>query len=203
MLSLTDVGKLTKDLNAVYQPGGSGTCSGAADKKHMLLLVQKLDVYTEEVAAAAEKEGLTEDENVAQWGKDMGDWIARLTAMKNVLDDPSIPMTGTESCKAIYDDVVGPLLDGDHRKAEETAGIVNPAVVKYPDLATPYILGNGVLEYRKFQKERFKALIGYLLEEAKNLGKRLKRAAGIKTGHIIAGVVVVGGFLYLSNRSGR
>lgn len=202
MLTQTDVGRLTKELNQVYQPGGAGTCSGAADKKHMLALVDKLDKYTDEVIAAAEKEGLTEDENAAQWGGDMGNWVARLTAMRNVLDDPSIPMTGADSCKAIYDDVVGPLLDGNHSKAGETAGIVNPEVKTYPDLATPYILGNGVLEFRKFQKERFKALIGYMLEEAKKVVKTIKKAVGIKTSHIVLGVAVAGAFLYLSNRRG-
>ena len=174
ILTVQDVGEHVKAMNALYQPDGK--CSAIADRPHMLDLVGQLRSYTDQVQEEADRLGLTDDTNVAQWALDLARWRERLAAYQSALDDAT-KVAGTTSCVEIYSTVVGPLLDGDFSGAISTAGIVNPAVPSVPDVATPYMLGNQVVTYREFQAENFEALIGYFIDEAKNLGRRVAKAA--------------------------
>lgn len=173
-LTTSDVGEKVRAMNALYQP--DGRCSSVADRPHMQDLVDRLRNYTDQVQSEADRLGLVDDENVAQWATDLAHWRERLAGYQMALDDAE-KTSGKASCEEIYGSVVGPLLDGNFADARNSSGILNPAVPTVPDIATPYMLGNQVVTYREFQAENFDALIGYFLEEAKRVGKRIKKAA--------------------------
>lgn len=202
ILTTKDVGALVKKANKLYQP--KGKCSRLADRPHMQLLVTRLRSYTEQVQAEADRLGLVEDENVAQWATDMAYWRQRLAAYQEALD-AAVKPSGRPSCEEIYDTVVGPLLNGNFTKAsaDGTAGIVNPAVRTVPDVAVAYMLGNQVVVYREFQAENFAALMGYFIESAKELGKKVAKAAKSAAPSVLAiGVGLALGAVALNHVAG-
>ncbi len=173
-LTQQDVGDILKRMNALYQP--EGRCSTVADKPHLQDLVNRLRSYTDQVQGEADRQGLSEDSNVAQWATDMQSWRVRLASYQQALDEAVQPK-GMASCEELYPTVVGPLLDGVFAGAKSTEGIVNPAVATVPDISTPYMLGNQVLVYQEFQADNFRALVDYFVEEAKNVGRKIRKAA--------------------------
>jgi hypothetical protein len=169
-----DVGEILKRMNALYQP--EGRCSKVADKPHLQDLANRLRSYTDQVQAEADRQGLGDDANVAQWATDMQSWRVRLASYQQALDEATQPR-GMPSCEELYPTVVGPLLDGVFSGAKSTEGILNPAVATVPDISTPYMLGNQVLVYRDFQADNFKALVDYFVDEAKRVGKKIAKTA--------------------------
>ena len=173
-LTIADVGDLVKHLNKLYQPKGG--CSALADKTGMQLLVMRLRNYTDQVQEEAEEAGLSDETNVAQWAIDMANWRQRLAGYHTAIDE-AVEDPGIASCEELYPTVVGPLLDGVFAGAKSTAGIADPSTPTVNDVATPYMLGNQVVVYREFQRQRFQALIDYFVDEAKALAKKVARAA--------------------------
>jgi hypothetical protein len=200
-LTQTDVGEKVKAMNAVYQP--DGRCSSVADRPHMQALIERLRNYTDQVQSEADRLGLVDDENVAQWALDMAHWRERLAGYQQALD-VAVKTAGEASCEEIYGSVVGPLLDGNFAAAVNTSGIVNPEVPSPPDIATPYMLGNQVVTYREFQAQNFDALIGYFIDEAKNLAKKAGKIAKRSAPSVLAiGAGLALGALALGYLSGQ
>jgi hypothetical protein len=151
-ISNQDIAKVVREAGARYI--GHPTC--VANKRNMLELVQTLDAYTDEVQNAADDYGLTGDENMAQWAKDMNNWRLRLAGYVQALQRARYE-DGPESCEELRATVNEPLLVGWFEPG--TPGIVNPDVQTIADVATPYMLGNQVLVYRDHQRERLDLLL--------------------------------------------
>lgn len=183
VLTASDVAKHVKAMNNLYQP--DGRCSAIADRPHMRALVARLSDYTDQVEEEANRLGLVDDLNVAQWAIDLASWRERLASYQQSLEEET-GTTGHASCEELYDTVVGPLLDGNYAKAPVTSGIMNPAVRSVPDVATPYMLGNQVVTYREFQAQNFEALIGYFVDEARALRERVVSATKSAAPSILA-----------------
>lgn len=178
-LTKTALDVLIKDMNQLYQPK-SGAC--VATPRNVQTLLDELEAYTQEVQEAANDTKIVSNtpQGVFQWSQDMATWQTRLGRYQKALDAvPKAQFDTPEGCKAIYQDVTAPLLDGiyyeilpginlgDEEKSAILAGEGHPAEdvptpghppghskPRPPDVGTPFTLGNQVLVYRDHQKER-------------------------------------------------
>lgn len=172
--------------------------------------------------------------SASQWANDMAHWQTRLARYREVLDDvPNSEWETVAGCKAIYSLVTAPLLDGifyeefpginlnniereriqsgrghppadvlDVATRDHPGGHSNP---KPPDVATPYMLGNGILIFQEFQRENLTRLWEDI---KKNFERFLKLipAVAFPVGAVIFGVAAIGliGYgLYKSDQSRR
>jgi hypothetical protein len=209
-ISSQDIAKLVKEAGARFI--GHPTC--VANKPNMLEFVERLDEYTDEVVAAADEHGLSDDLYVPQWARDMNNWKLRLAGYYRALERAQYE-SGPESCEELRATVNEPLLVGWFQPG--TPGIVNPEVQTVADIATPYMLGNQVVVYRDHQEERFWQLLADLNPLNAETREGILDYWGEKTGlcgaagcwgpcdrncwikRVIAGVGVVGG-VYLAYR---
>lgn len=132
----------------------------AANKPNMLELVQTLEAYTDEVQAAADTYGLTDNQYMQQWGNDMNNWRLRLARYYDALAKAKYE-SGAPSCEELRGTVNEPLLVGWYLPG--TPGIVNPDLQTVADVSTPFMLGNQVIVYRQHQQWRLERLIKDLL----------------------------------------
>lgn len=151
-ISNQEIDDVVKEAGArfIRQPG----CM--ANKPNMLELVQTLEQYTDEVQEAADSYGLSDDEYVPQWAKDMNNWRLRLAGYYDALGKATYE-AGPESCEELRATVNEPLLVGWYLPG--TPGIVNPDVQTVADVATAYMLGNQVIVYRDHQRERLQKFL--------------------------------------------
>ncbi len=196
-----DVGKIVRRAtDALLAPDGKGICR--ADKRRMSKLVDGLSSYTDKVMLGAFSSGvfqpnaiMTDDSlwpTPSQWARDLSAWAERLRGYQDALERASND-TGKASCTEIAESVTGPLLLGWYLPG--TPGIVNPAVQTVPDVVTPFMLGNQLIEYRDWQFERLRLLIKDIVSNAKKLAKKAVR--GAKIGGVIlgAGLIIAGGIV--------
>jgi hypothetical protein len=110
-LTQTDIAQLTGEMQQFYMP--ENEACGKATPQQLSLLLDTLTTYTQEVQKMAESEGLANDDNVAQWAQDMGNWQKRLENYKRVLKQlPSKDWTSQNGCMLAYRLVTAPLLSG-------------------------------------------------------------------------------------------
>ncbi len=151
-----EIDDVVKEAGArfLHQP----TCR--ANKPNMLELVETLEAYTDEVQDEADRQGLTEDQNMVQWANDMNNWRMRLAGYYDALSRAQYE-SGVESCEELRATVNEPLLVGWYEPG--TPGIVNPNVQTVADVAMPYMLGNQVVVYREHQRWRLERFLKDML----------------------------------------
>jgi hypothetical protein len=225
ILNETDVGQLVKDQNERYQPQGPRipgdpqreNLPSNATPAAMLILLDALVKYTEQVQSAAAKEGMNADVVMAQWQKDISNWVARLNHYREVTRSVSPEdANNLAGADAIYFTVTSPLLDGywyevlpgmnlsDEEKARMQQGPPNGVSNKKPpDVYVPFSLGNQVLIYQQHQRERWDQLWVDVWENTLALpgqaADKLKKAGWDFMPWLVAGGVAVvgGGVAYL------
>lgn len=220
----TDIAQLVADKNAIFQPEGPRIPGDPryqdrptnATPRAMKLLLDELKTYTEEVRREAQRSGLDQDGNVAQWDADMTAWQQRLNHYYEVLRrvDPAQADT-LQGADEIYFAVTSPLLDGvyyevlpgtnlstaekERMKQGPPAGFSNP---KPNDIYMPFSLGNQVLEYKEHQRERWDQLWKDVGDGLANIPKAVQQAGWavapwlIGIGVAVASGAVAGGIIY-------
>jgi hypothetical protein len=198
-----DVAELVRTQTQFYQPEGDRVPGDPKTKDRpslatpaaMLILLDALIAYTEDVQAKASESGLTGDTVMGQWQSDMSNWVARVNHYRDVVRsvDPKEANT-LAGADAIFFTVTSPLLDGYFY--ENLPGLVLDAAEKTrlqqgppdgvsnkkpPDLYVPFSLGNQVMVYREHQRQRWdqlwadvwantKALPGQIYDKTKKVG---------------------------------
>jgi len=207
-LHRADVGDIvrTQSDRLLNKPGDTSMCK--ADVRTMRMLVKALAKYTDQVFEAAINSGwlgagagITADDSYwtkpSQWALDFSRWQERLRAYEDAIGSAEIE-TGMQSCLSIFDAVTQPLLLGWYLPG--TPGIINPDRQTIPDIATPFMLGNQVFEYKDARLDRMKKLVDDVIAEAKKLIKKAVDA-GTSTLPLIIGGLAIGAGALLALRA--
>ncbi len=201
-LHRADVGKIVRRAtDGLLGVDAKGNCK--ADKRRMSKLVDGLSAYTDKVVGGGvfasgvfNPSAIMTDDSLwptpSQWARDLSAWNERLLGYKAALAAAK-DETGKASCLEIFPTVIEPLLLGWYQPG--TPGIVNPAVQTIPDIVTPFMLGNQLIEFRDWQFKRLRLLIDDIVANAKKIAK--KAAKGAQLGGLIigAGLIIAGGIV--------
>lgn len=191
-LTTQNVGDIVKSKTKLYQPEGSRIPGDPryenkptnATPANIRGFLDELELYTQAVREAEQKEGLTADSVMAQWTNDMANWQFRLGHYYELLKlVPPEQANTVEGADAIYFTVTSPLLDGvyyevlpgivlspDEKQRMQLGPPEGFSNDKPPDLYTPFTLGNQVIVYREHQRERWELLWGDLAAGVATLG---------------------------------
>lgn len=203
-LHRTNVGSIVRDASSkLLGVDARGRC--IATPERMRRLVDGLSEYTDEVVAKIWTSGvfdplaIMDDDQLwpspSQWNLDLSRWLERLTAYKDALDDAT--KTGQAGCNEIFDAVTQPLLVGWYQPG--TPGIINTNVQTVPDIATPFLLGNQLIEFRDWELERLRLLVKDIVANAKKLVRKVKDR--FKFGAIlVGGGLAIAGGVFLGTR---
>lgn len=219
ILTETNIGKLVEDLQRFYAPDRE--ICGRATPQQISILLDRLEAYTNEVRAAADKEGLDDDDNVAQWATDMANWQLRLAHYRKIINSlPSASWADKAGCVLAWRLVTAPLLYGiwydvqpgiglsSDSKARIASGEGHPTIdivvtvagkehpgghsdAMVPDVILPFTLGNQVLVYKEHQEERARLFWEDLKQSAKDFVANVKKAAKWTTWIAVAAAGVV------------